>query len=410
MNFIFISANFPVRNFKWVESLRGHGIQVFVIGDSPHWDLHPRLRKAATEYYFVKDLSDFDSVLAGCRYFERKYGKIDYIESNNEWWLMQDAKLREAMDVHTGFYPSEMMKIKAKSEMKACFERGGAKTMRYMLVDGPENLDAALQFANQVGYPVFVKPNVGVGASDSFSLETESDIRNFLRGPLEETYIMEEYIEGSIVSYDGFCDSHSNVVFSTSDHFPIAVATVVNDNVDDFYYTNPFSLPFYDLNGEEFDRVGRNVVKAFGIKQRPFHIEFFLLSKDRPGFAKKGEFVALECNMRTPGGYTPDLMDYANSVSCYEIYADIIAYDENRQDMNKPKYYAFACSRKDVISYAHTQQEIMEKYHPYICMMGRYPEHLALCMGDEYYYAKFQNYEDGISFDHFVRERAKSKQ
>ena len=35
-------------------------------------------------------------------YFASKYGKIDYIESNNEYWLEQDARLRTDFNVNTG--------------------------------------------------------------------------------------------------------------------------------------------------------------------------------------------------------------------------------------------------------------------------------------------------------------------
>ena len=181
----------------------------------------------------------------------------------------------------------------------------------------------------------------------------------------------------------------------------------MNENLDYYYYNNPFSLPFVDLDGAAFERVGRAVVKAFGIRRRFFHIEFFLLTSDKPGFAKKGEFVALECNMRPAGGYTPDLIDYANSVSCYEIYADVICYDENRQDLSKEKFYAFTVARKDIYRYAHLENEIKEKYHDNLCMVGRYPPHMALAMGDTYFYAKFRKFEDGLAFDRFVREHQK---
>jgi hypothetical protein len=408
MNFIFISPNFPVRYFKWVEALQKHGVTVLGIGDSPYYDVHPRLKAALKEYYFVSDLTKYDDMLKACQYFEKKYGPISYIESDNEWWLNQDAKLRKAMNVKTGFWPEEMEHIKAKSAMKACFKAGGAKTMRYTLVDGPEDLEKAHDFIKQVGWPVFVKPNVGVGANDSFCLHNEAELTKFLAKPLPETYIMEEYIEGFIVSFDGICDSHSNVVFCTSDHFMTAVAKVVNDNIDYFYFNNPFSLPFMDIDGKSFEATGRAVVKAFGIKQRFFHIEFFVLTQDKPGFAKKGEYVALECNMRPAGGYTPDLIDYANSVSCYEIYADVICYDENRQDMSKPKYYAFASARKDNITYEHTRDEVLAKYANAMCMYGRYPTHMALAMGNEYYYAKFQDFATGLAFDDYVRAK-KSK-
>ncbi|MCI2111512.1 MAG: ATP-grasp domain-containing protein [Bacilli bacterium] len=407
MNFIFVSPNFPIRYFKWVEALKDHGVNVLGIGDSPYYDVHPRLKKALTEYYFVRDLSNYPEMLKACRYYQGKYGKIGFIESDNEWWLSQDAKLREALGLDSGFLPADMTKIKAKSAMKECFRLGGAKTMRYTLVDGPKDLEEALRFAKEVGYPVFVKPNVGVGANGSFALRDEDSLRRFLSKSLPETYIVEEYIEGIIVSFDGICDSHSDVVFCTSDHFTTAVAKVVNDDLDYYYYNNPFALPFHDIDGKAFEKTGRAVVKAFGIRQRFFHIEFFVLSEDKPGFAKKGEFVALECNMRPAGGYTPDLIDYANSVSCYEIYADVVCYDENRQNMDKEKFYAFASARKDKREYAHTESEILAKYHDSMCMYGRYPIHMALAMGDTYYYAKFRKYEDGLAFDAFVREKTK---
>ncbi len=405
MNFVFISPNFPVRYFKFVEALVDHGIRVLGIGDSPYYDLHERLKKGLTEYYFVKDLGNYEEMLKACRYFESKYGKISFIESDNEWWLNMDARLREAMNVTTSFWPKDMNGIKEKSAMKESFRKGGAKTMRYELVNGPEDIDKLIAFSKVVGYPLFAKPNVGVGANNSFPLHNEDDIRKFLEKPLIETYIVEEYIKGTIVSFDGICDSHSDVVFCTSDHFAIDNADIVIGDLDEFYYSNPFSLPFQEIDGAEFERVGRAVVKAFGIRQRFFHIEFFVLSEDRPGFAKKGEFVALECNMRPAGGYTPDLIDFANSVSCYEIYADVIAYDENRQDMGKEKYYAFACSRKDVFSYVHTSEEIKKAFPNNFCMSGRYPSHIARAMGDEFFYAKFKDFDEGLKFDAFVRAK-----
>lgn len=407
MNFIFISPNFPPRYYKWVEALKDHGVRILGIGDSPYYDVSPRLKSSLTEYFFVDDLGNYDKMLAACKYFENKYGKIEWIESDNEWWLEMDAKLRQGMGVTTGFWPDQMEHIKAKSAMKACFQEGGAKTMRYCLLNGPEDLKTAQDFIKLVSYPVFVKPNIGVGANSSFAIHDDAELAKFLAVKLPETYIMEEYIEGTIVSFDGVCDSKSEVVFCTSDHFQTAIATVVNDNTDYYYYNNPFALPFYDLDGKEFEKVGRAVVKAFGIKQRFFHIEFFLLTKDKPGFAKKGEFVALECNMRPAGGFTPDLIDYANSVSCYEIWADVVCYDQNRQDLTKCKYYAFASHRKDVIHYAHSKEEIFAKYKDNLCMSGRYPAHMALAMGDEYYYGKFLSFQEGDAFDAFVRERAK---
>ncbi|HBM70927.1 MAG TPA: carbamoylphosphate synthase large subunit [Firmicutes bacterium] len=405
MNFVFISPNFPIRNYKWVESLSRRGVNVLGIGDAPFSSCHHRLQSSLKEYYFVKDLSNFDDMVQAISYFENKYGKIDYIESNNEWWLFLDSRLREYFNVSSGFYPKDMLKIKAKSEMKQCFKNGGAKVARYVLVNGIKDLNKAIEFAKVVNYPLFVKPNIGVGATSSYKINNETELKSFLQSELSETYILEEFLNGFIVSFDGVCDSSSNVVFATSDHFLTPIDEIVNNDEDYYYFNNPFSLPFFDLDKDKFLEVGKNVVKCFGIKKRVFHIEFFVLLEDKPGLAKKGEFVALECNMRPAGGCTPDLIDFANSLSIYDIYADIICFDENKEDLNKEKYYAFASSRRKELDYLHKEEEILNRFKNELCMHGTYPKEIARAMGDYYYYAKFKDYSKGLEFDKFVREK-----
>lgn len=405
MNFVFISPHFPVRYFKWAQSLKARGVTVLGIGDTPFQNLHPKLVAALTEYYQVWDMNNYDQMVAACQYFENKYGKIDFIESQNEWWLELDARLRERFNVDTGFHPEDMRHIKAKSAMKEFFQRAGAKTMRYLVVKGPQDKDAALAFIKKVGYPVFVKPDIGVGASESYSLKTPEDVDRFFSKDLPEPYIMEEFIDGRIVSFDGICDSKGDVVFCTTDHFPVPIAQVVNEGLDHMYVTVPFAKPMIDVDPVAFEKTGRAVVKSFGIKRRFFHIEFFVLNSDKKGFAKKNDFVALECNMRAPGGYTPDLIDFANSVSVYDIFADVICYDENRQNMDLPKYYAVASHRKNSLSYAHSLDEVYARYHGKIKAAGVYPAHIAAVMGDNYVFACFDTIEEAYEFDEFTRAK-----
>jgi len=109
--------------------------------------------------------------------------------------------------------------------------------------------------------------------------------------------------------------------------------------------------------------------------------------------------------MRAPGGYSPDLINYANSVSCYDIYADSCAYDENLEDMNRQKYYAVTSSRRYHLNYFHTEDEILNRYAHYICMYGDYPQVLRDDMGDRYYFAKFDTLSEVQEFDEYVRMR-----
>lgn len=56
-------------------------------------------------------------------FFTYKYGKIDWLESNNEYWLMRDAALRTEFNITTGPKLDEMDKIKFKSCMKSTTPR-----------------------------------------------------------------------------------------------------------------------------------------------------------------------------------------------------------------------------------------------------------------------------------------------
>ena len=388
MNFVFISPNFPERYYKFTEALKRVGFNVLGIGDCPYNNLHPRTRNSLTEYYACWQMENIYSKEEALRYFENKYGHIDYLESNNEYWLESDSHLREKFNITTGQYPQDMLKIQSKIEMKKYFEKAGAKVARYIVAD---DFEKCKEFISKVGYPTFIKPVVGVGAQKTYKIKCLDDLINFFNEKDSSNYMMEEYLDGEIVSFDGVCNSNSEVVFAVSEHFPTPIDIVLNNQQDNFYYCDP-NIP------SDFYEIGTNVVKSFGIKKRYFHIEFFKLKNDKEGLGKKGDYIALECNMRAPGGTTPDLINFASSVSSYDIWADVMMFDENRQDMSHEKYIAMAFTRRDRFNYVNSDYDICLKYHNNVCMSGRTPAALADALGDSYFYAKFKNMDEAMEF------------
>ena len=74
-----------------------------------------------------------------------------------------------------------------------------------------------------------------------------------------------------------------------------------------------------------------------------------------PGVANKGEIIALEVNMRPSGGFTPDMLNYANSTNVYKIWADMIAFDRCTLSEYADKFYCIYVGRRDCnpVSYTH---------------------------------------------------------
>ena len=109
--------------------------------------------------------------------------------------------------------------------------------------------------------------------------------------------------------------------------------------------------------------------------------------------------------MRPAGGYTPDLINFSQSVNCYQIYADIMAFNENRQDMNMPKYFAACASRRDWVDYANSDEDIYNKYPDNLCNAGRYPDVLSGAMGNRFFMAKFDTLEEVLEFQEYCEAR-----
>ena len=111
MNFLFISPQFPRTYWNFCDRLKKKGVNVLSIGDTPYDQLAHEVREALTEYYFVPSLADYDQMLRAVAFFTFKYGRIDWLESNNEYWLESDARLRTDFNIRTGWQSSDMEHI-----------------------------------------------------------------------------------------------------------------------------------------------------------------------------------------------------------------------------------------------------------------------------------------------------------
>ena len=393
---ILISPHFPQTYYRFAEALKHNGFRVLGIGDASWDELCPELKANLDEWYACYNMDNFDNECRAVGYYRDKYGEIDFLESNNEYWLEKDAKLREIFNVKNGVRPNELQYWQHKSMMKELYKKAGANVADYILVDSKEQL---LDFIDRVGYPVFAKPDIGVGAADDYKIKNREDVDMFFNTkPHWIRYICEQFVTGNIVSFDGVCDEDSNVIWCASNVFPPSVSDVVKKGEDLFYYTMK-KIP------EDLKNLGRRVIKAFNVKRRFFHLEFFRLTQDVKGVGKVNDLVALETNMRPAGGFTPDLINFSQSFNDYQIWADIIAFNENRQDLSMPKYYAACASRRDWANYEHSDQEVLDKYYGKICNYGRYPDALSSAMGNRFFMAKFDTLEEVEEFKNYSEQR-----
>ncbi|KAB2952259.1 ATP-grasp domain-containing protein [Heliorestis acidaminivorans] len=354
MNVLFLSPHFPPNYYQFVVALKKAGANVLGIADRPYDDLPLELREALNDYYQVPTLEDYDQLVRACGYFTHRHGKIDRLDSLTEYWLEKEAKLRTDFNVW-GIQNEGIDKVKSKSRMKEMFLQAGIDVPRGRVV---RNIEEARAFLKIVNFPVVLKPNSGVGAANTYKIHTRQELERFFQDKESSgnfgDYIMEEFITGTIYSFDGLTDREGQLVFYTSHRYGQGVMEVVNEDLHVYYYSLR-EIP------DKLVAAGKKVLEAYQVRERFFHFEFFRTADDR--------FIALEVNMRPPGGLTMDMFNYAHDIDLYQHWARLIVEGTLPLHYTR-KYHCAYIGRKNNKSYALTHEEILREYGhkiPYHC-------------------------------------------
>ena len=366
MNYIVISPYYPQNFQQFTIELANQGINVLGIGQEPYDQLDQPLKDALTEYFRVENLENLDEVKRAVAFLFYKHGPIDRIESHNEYWLEQDAQLREQFNVF-GAKPKDLKKTKFKSEMKKLFKKAGVPVVPGQVVKTLSGVDLAV---NKLGLPLIAKPDNGVGAAATFKLETKEDVEHFKSEWDQETvYFFEKFVQsGEICTFDGLVDKDGQIVFSTTFDYAHTPLDLMIYKMDNSYYVLKDMDPKLRIYGEA-------IVKTFGMKERFFHIEFF-----RDG----DDYVAIEYNNRPAGGFTIDVYNFAHSIDLYKGYAAIVA-GKNFPSTHLKPLFCLATSRRASTNYAYAESDLLEKYRDNFKVKKDMPAAFAELQGDYLY-------------------------
>lgn len=354
--FLMISPQYPPRLRFLANRLKAKGFNVVGIGDADWGSLVPESQADLTEYCRVNmdcyktDGSIDPDVYAGifntACYLADKYGKPEYIESFNEWWLPLDAQLREDMQVQ-GNKPKFLQHIIKKSLMKDCFRMAGVA-----VVDGEVVTDvyAMHDFMQKCENDIIVKPNHGVGASFTYRLKTHEDVENFFENKNKSTeFYMEKFIAGTnreLYSFDGITDADGVPAFYTVHKYCDGIMEVVGGQALSYHNLKSDEIP------AELKKSGFASVKSFNLKKNFFHIEFF---------KSDGVFYGLEINARPPGVVTLDMINHSKGMDCWAVYADICANGHTEIKPSKDLICGYA-ARLFANNYLFSHTDIMSKY------------------------------------------------
>lgn len=108
-----------------------------------------------------------------------------------------------------------------------------------------------------------------------------------------------------------------------------------------------------------------------------FHFEFFRRYKDN-------KIIALEVNMRPPGGRSMDMFNFATNMNLYDEWANVLCHNQLTKSFNIDYYCAYV-GRKGHFNYKISHDEVMEKYQHMMRYNGEVPPIFSRAMGEYCY-------------------------
>jgi len=387
MNFVYLSPHFPPNYISFSQQLSYLGVNVLGLADEPYDLLPHNLKNSLSVYYRVNDLHNYDELLRALGYFTHQYGKIDRIDSLNEYWLETEARLRLDFNI-PGLQGDDLARAKRKSRMKEVFRKAGVAVARGKVV---ESIDDAKKLVRQTGYPLVAKPDIGVGAAKTYKIHNLAELEGFFASKPTVEYILEEFIDGDIVTFDGLTDRDGNPVYFNSLVYDKGIMEAVTQNEHIYYYTAR-DIP------ADLEEAGRRVLKAFNVRERFFHFEFFR----RP---PKGEIVALEVNLRPPGGLTTDMWNYASDIDIYREWAHIIVHNRFTTEYTR-KYHVAFVGRKYHNIYAVPHEAIITELGPALVHHEPISGIFSAALGDYGYIVRAPELQTVLDMANFIQALA----
>ena len=362
MEFLYLSPEFPPNYANFVLKLGELDVNVWGIGEADFYFMPEKLRSALKWYARanLNSIAEVENALEQLLKVKASLGTsphFDIVESHNEQWLQLEGIINHKLGI-AGIQPENLNRLKKKSIMKKLFKEIGLPVARGERI---RDFNHGLRLARDLGYPLILKPDEGVGASGIHKVINGTQLKTLL-SEINGDYLLEEFVDAQIVTYDGLVDANGSILFENSLIYGDGVLDYVLGK-DTFFYVSRH-IP------DRLSQIGRRLTKLFDIRRKFFHFEFFRVD---------GDYMPIEINCRPPGGAILDMMNYSVDDDLYAAYACMIAKGEAAVS-NEKKYFCCYLGRRDK-NYVHSHLDILAEFNHCLVEYSENPPIFQKAMG-----------------------------
>jgi hypothetical protein len=291
------------------------GVQLALITCEPVEGVPPELRQNLAGHWRIQDPLDPGQIAAAVQGLSGQLGPLTRIMAVLEQLQEPLGQVREHLGI-AGVDAATARNFRDKAQMKTVLAAAGVPCARHVLADSAA---AAAAFAEQVGFPLVVKPPAGAGAKSTFRLDGADDLRGWLEqappAP-DRPAMIEEFLTGDEGSFDSVMIGGQLVWHSISQYIPTPLEVLRNP-----WMQWVVRLP-RDISGAEYSglrTVAPAALRALGLSTGLTHMEWFR----RPD----GSIAVSEVAVRPPGAQLFSMMCYTHERDLYSAWARLMADD-----------------------------------------------------------------------------------
>ncbi len=287
-------------------------VRLAVITTEPAERLAPVLKERLDGHWRVDDALDPRQLAEAVVGLGRQMGRVERLLGALEQLQVPLAHVRETLGIE-GMDVQTALNVRDKARMKSVLRAAGVPCARHQLVT---NSDAALGFAEAVGFPLVAKPPAGAGAQATYRLDDPSALRSWLAAippSPDAPGLLEEFLTGAEHTFDSVTVGGQTVWSSVSDYLPPPLEVLRNPWIQ---WTVLLPRETTDPAYDGIWTVGPAALRALGVRDALTHMEWFR----RPD----GSVAVSEVGARPPGAQITSMLGYVHDVDFYRVWAELM--------------------------------------------------------------------------------------
>ena len=298
---------------RFVEgAVRVPGAEVGLVTCEPADRLPPALRQGLAGHWRIEDPLDAGQISWAVEGLGSQMGPVQRVLAVLEQLQVPVAQVRERLGI-PGMDVTTAHNFRDKAQMKSVLRAAGIPCARHRLAGSAAD---AVAFAEEVGFPLVVKPPAGSGARSTFRLDDTSDLKVWLDSAppaADHPALLEEFLTGEEGSFDSVMVDGEVVWHSASDYFPTPLEVLRNP------WIQWMVLMPADISGQPYRNISTiapAALQALGLRTGLTHLEWFR----RPD----GTIAVSEVAVRPPGGQITSMLCYAHDFDLYRDWARLM--------------------------------------------------------------------------------------